>query len=259
MNISKATFIILALIAAMATGGYEAHQVSRLRGQAGSIRQQQAPVLAEIRRLQRERDDAAARLDSLQAENARLKSRSTAAELQQLRADMVRLQATEIQKQNDPSESAVDSWLEKVDQLKQYVAQHPDAGIPEFQYLTDREWLLLAVPGHPEADSGSVLQDLKSQAIVQFALIAQNALQKYSTANDGQFPGDFAMLKPYCDSSTFNILQSRYEIKPASVLPESSVKFQDIKTSWVIAGKEPVASNTANHIAIYTNGYAYFW
>jgi hypothetical protein len=103
------------------------------------------------------------------------------------------------------------------------------------------------------------MEDLKCQAADRFATVVQISLQKYSVANGGQFPSDLSQLLPYCGAGVEDILQQRYEIRPASALPASSVKDQDMKTDWVIAGKEPIASYTANHIAIYTNGYTYFW
>lgn len=252
-------FIALALAATAAAGGYEAHQTFRLREQAQAIRHAQAPLVEQIRNLQSECDEATNRLASLLAENQQLQSSFNPAEIQRLHAEVARLQATEAQTKNDPDEPALDSWLNRVNQLKQYVEQHPNQGIPEFKFLTAREWLLIAAPQNPVSDWGTVMQDLKMQAEARFAEIVERVLQKYSHANGGQFPSDLSQLQPYCEADVEDILQRRYEIKPARILPASSVKSQDIKTDWVIAGKDTVSSNTADHIAIYTNGYTYFW
>jgi hypothetical protein len=56
-----------------------------------------------------------------------------------------------------------------------------------------------------------------------------------------------------------DILQQRYEIKSASILPASQARDLNIKTEWVIAGKEPIASNSADHLAIFNEGYTFFW
>jgi len=47
----------------------------------------------------------------------------------------------------NPAEHVAKSWLSRVDQLKQYVADHPAEKIPEFKFLTDREWLMVADAG----------------------------------------------------------------------------------------------------------------
>lgn len=259
MTIFQKTFIVLTLTAGIGTGTYEAHKTSQLRAQVRTIQQQQAALVERINRLQGERGEATNRLASLLAENQQRESNSPAAELLNLRVEAARLKAAETQTESNPTESAANAWVNRVNQLKQYVEQHPDESIPEFQFLTDREWLLIAAPNRPGTDWGGVMQDLKTQAEPRFAEVVENALQKFSQAHNGQFPGDLSQLQPYCDASVDKILQQRYEIKPASILPASSVKSQSIKTDWVIAGKDPVASNTADHIAIYTNSYTYFW
>ncbi len=187
-----------------------------------------------------------------------LKSNSNTAELLSLRVEARRLEAAQANTANNPSESAANSWLNRVNQLKQYAEQHPNESIPEFQFLTDREWLLIAAPGPTGTNLGEAMQALKSQAEGRFAGFVQTVLQKYVQAKHGQFPTDLSQLQPYCDPKVEDILQQRYEIKPASVLSASSVKALNIKTDWVIAGKEPVASNTAVRIAIYADGYSYF-
>lgn len=259
MTVLQKISITLALSGAIGAGGYEGYQTFRLREQAQAIRQQQAPLFEQIHRLQQERDETMNRLASLLSENQQWKSNSQVVEIQRLRAEVRRLQATQSETESDPDESAVDSWLNRVNRLKEYVRQHPDQGIPEFKFLTAREWLLIAAPEGPVSDRDAVMQDLKVQAEPRFAEVVQQVLQRYAQANGGQFPSDLAQLQPYCDADIEDILQQRYEIKPASILPASSVKDQRIKTDWVIAGKDPVASNTADHIAIYTNGYTYFW
>jgi hypothetical protein len=100
---------------------------------------------------------------------------------------------------------------------------------------------------------------LKGQAIGRFAGLMEGVLQKYAQANNGQFPSELSQLQPYCDPNAEAILQQRYEIKPASILPPSTVKELNIKTDWVIAGKQTVASNTGDYVAIWADGESYFW
>lgn len=250
-------FIALTLAAAIGSGGYEALQTFRLREQARAICQQQAPLVHQVEQLQRELDDATNRLASLLQENQQWNSNSIGSEIQKLKARAEQLQATRAQTESEPGEPALDTWLNRVDQLKRYLEQHPDQGIPEFKFLTDREWLLIASPEDPSPDLNDAIQGLKMQAEPRFAEVVEKALQNYAQANGGQFPGDLSQLQPDCDADVEDILQERYDIRPASILPPRNVKALNIKTDWVIAEKDPVAPNTG-HMAIYTNGYTYF-
>src|SRR5438874_1266226 len=80
------------IVVAVATGIYEAHQVSSLRHEVRSLQQQQAPLGMQIQNLQQERDEATNRLATLAMENARLALNST--ELPRLRSEIARLKAS---------------------------------------------------------------------------------------------------------------------------------------------------------------------
>lgn len=253
------TFIAVMLTAAIGAGSYEAHQASKLLEQGQSLRQRQAPFVEQIRQLQRECDEAAKRVASLLEENAQLRSGGHAVEISKLRGELARFETLAAQKETNSTDPAVNSWLNRVNQLKQYAAQHPDESCPEFNYLTDREWLIVVEPGDQPIDFGNIMLALKSQAEGRFAQVVQTAIQDYAQANGGQFPRELSQLQPYCNTGVEDILEQRYEIKPASILPPSSLRDLNPKTDWIIAGKEPVASNTADHIAIYAGGYTFLW
>lgn len=257
MSAIQKIFIALALTAAVGTGGYEAHQTFRLRERERAIRQQQAPLVHQVEQLERELNEATNRLASMSEENQQWNPNSIGAEIQKLKARAAQLQATRAQTKSEPGEPTLNSWLNRVGQLKRYLEQHPDQGIPEFKFLTDREWLLVTAPEGPSPDWNDAIQGLKMQAEPRFAGVVEKALQNYAQANGGQFPGDLSQLQPDCDADVEDILQERYDIKPASILPARDVKALNVKTDWVIAGKEPMAPNTG-HIAIYINGYTYW-
>lgn len=244
----------LLLTAAVGAGSYEACQNVRLRAQVQKLESGQAPLQDQIQQWQVRRDEATSRLAALRVENAQLKSNSPLAERQQLLAEIARLQAAADEEQADPTNSAVNSWLYRVNQLKTYVAQHPEATTPEFQYLTAREWLLMALTDESATGWSAAIQSLEFQAVGRFGEVVATALQKYAQAHAGQFPTDLAQLQPDCDAQVEEILQARYEIKPASALPASFVKDQYVKFDWVITTKNP----SGNRIAIYPQGYSYY-
>jgi hypothetical protein len=252
--------IITAILAvALGAGIYEHHEALRLRESVQALQQQQVALAAQTRLLQQEQTDATRRLGVLLAENARLKASPGISELLQLRGELSRLKATEVPPENNVAGADANTWRERVGRLKQYIRQHPDAAIPEFQYLTDREWLIVVDPGAPTVDFAGAVESLKSQAISRFANVVSPILQKYAGANHGRFPRELSQLRAFCDPDVAAILQQRYEIKPGSVLPPSALRDQGVKTDWVVAGKDTVQAGSADHLAIYTNGYSFFW
>jgi hypothetical protein len=152
--------------------------------------------------------------------------------------------------------AARDAWLARVNQLKQYVAQHPGDTIPEFLYLSPREWLVV-MDSSNTTDLAEAMGSLKSQAESAFAIKVSTALRDYEAANNGQFPNDLSQLQPYGDASMEEILQQRYEIKPVGSLSQNTVSFVGTKSDWIIASRF-LLGDGSGHVAIYPNGYFYF-
>lgn len=249
---------VLALLAGM--GVHEAGQAHQWGTQVQAIQAEQAAIPDQIKQLMAERDEATNRVAVLLAELAKFKAE--AAELERLRAEEARLKAAPAPVPGGVQASDVDNWIKQVGELKRYVSEHPEENIPEMQFLTDREWLLLAAtPRLPwEESDAQALQELKGQAEGRFAEPVEQALRAYAAANDGKFPTALSQLQPYCDADVEEILQERYEIKPASILPADSVKtIMGKKPDWVIAAKNKVNAGSADRLAIYAEGYAYFW
>jgi len=201
-----ATVVILA-----GAGIYEARQNVQLQEQARTVQKQQAHLTAEIQRLQQEHDDAARRADTLSVENAQLKSNQTTAELLSLRSKVTQFEAEE----KDPTISAAKDWLDKVNRLKQRLAESPEARIPELQFIKDEDWLnatrnrLIT-----DVDYRRALASLRSAGENTFAGMLHDALQKYADANNKQFPSDLTQLQPYFDTPVDDAILQRWEILP---------------------------------------------
>jgi RNA polymerase sigma factor (sigma-70 family) len=88
MTTLQKTLIATALVAAVGTGVYEAHQASRLRDENQALQQQQAPLNEQIQQLQRERDAAKTGLAAAQAQLAKSKPGSNTGELLRLRGEV---------------------------------------------------------------------------------------------------------------------------------------------------------------------------
>ena len=113
MTALQKTLIATALVAAVGTGVYEAHQASRLQDENQRLQQQQAPLAEQVQRLQRERDEAETTLAAMQAQLAQPKSGSNTGELLRLRGEVGTLRqrvASSETKSREPANGA-GKWM----------------------------------------------------------------------------------------------------------------------------------------------------
>ncbi len=247
MTILQKTLITATIVAAVSTGIYEARQASSLRDQVQSLQQQQA-LLAE--QLQQKRDGATSRLAALLAENEQLKSKQNTTELLKLRGEVTLLRAATAQKNSDPTESEAKSWLTRVNQLKQRLEQTSSAKIPELKYLTEQDWLNVArSDAKSEKDFRLAFSSLRTAAEWQVAHMLQDAMNKYSQSNSGQFASDLPQLQSYLDSPIDDAILQRYAIVASGSLPQLK-----LGGDWMIALTAPVDAQYDNQIAISANG-----
>jgi RNA polymerase sigma factor (sigma-70 family) len=227
MTTIQKSIIVAALASVAGTGIYAAHQRAQLDAQIETLQGQQAPMTAQVQELQQERDDATNQLATLLAENAQLQSNSNETELLRLRAEVTRLES----QQDDPTTAAAKTWMEKVNRLKQRLADTPGAKIPEMQYLTDDDWLNAANRNlDTDTDYRKALASLRDIAEGKVAGMLHDALGKYMQANNQQFPTDLSQLQPYFASPVDQDILDRWEITSPSTVPNVGVGSQGIIT-----------------------------
>jgi RNA polymerase sigma factor (sigma-70 family) len=245
--------LVTAAIAILAGAGiYEKRQATRLHDQVQVLQQQELPLAARIQQLENERDAATNRLAELADELAQ--NRINQRELLQLRSQMARLSDASrslSSATNDPRDSLVKDWLAREDQLKQAVQNNPDKSIPEFQLLSEQQWLDSAMNDKFETETNinHALADLRHTAENNFASIAQDGLRKYLLANNGQFPTDLSQLQPYFSTPLDNAILQRWEIVPGSVNPSVGVG------DTVITEKAAVDESLDSRWSIGAGGY----
>lgn len=234
--------LVTATVAVLAGAGiYEARQASQLRDQVQTLQQQQGPMAEEIQRLQSERDDATNQLVALREDNERL-NRNTS-ELLKLRNELTQLKAATLQMHDGPAELAMKSWLSRVNQLKQRLAQMPDKGIPELKYLTETDWLEAVRNSKvdTEIEARQALHVLRNVAKEKVASVFSETLRKYIKANDGKFPEDIAQLGPYFESPMNDSILQRYSVLRAADV--TNMGLSKSGADWLIAEKAPVDSD----------------
>jgi len=105
MTIIQKTIVGATLVAAVATGVYEARQAATSRAEVQMLQQQQAPLNEQIQQLQEERDQATSRVAQLTSEVERLSQ--SAAEVIKLRGEVARLRnapVTQTSQKNDKAD-----------------------------------------------------------------------------------------------------------------------------------------------------------
>jgi hypothetical protein len=266
MTIIQKTLITVAIAAAVGTEIYQARMGIHLRQQTQALQQEQESLAGENRRLQQERDDAAGKLAGLQHEIDRLHNDTAAllklrAEVGKLRAqarELAQLKAAGSSNENDPTESTVKSWLDRVKKLKERLAQMPNQSIPEFQFLTDQDWLdAVRKPKQleTEADFAQAFNALRSAAKNEFAATVQDALGSYAQANNGQFPSDFSQLKPYFGSSVDDSVLQNYDFTQPGTVTEKTGSLIDQDGNYYSSrfqiGPNSISSSTTTEDALH--------
>jgi len=220
MTTLQKTLITITLATTVGVGIYEAKEAAKVRAEVQTLQHQQTPLAEQNRLLQRERDDATNRLAGLLVENARLKSNLNQNELLKLRGEVAQLKMA----QNDPANKTKKALLDKVNWLKQQLETNPNAKIPEFQFLTDQDWLIAANGKlDSETDYRKAFASLRNAAENKFGSLVENALQKYYQANGTTFPPDFTQLQPYFESPVDDSVLQRWQFTSAQTVPNVDV------------------------------------
>jgi hypothetical protein len=241
MTTLQKTLITATLAAAVGTGIYEVRQAAGLRTQVRTLQQQEAANAEQIERVGRERDEATARQAMLQSENDRL--HEAAAEVQKLRAEVARLQATQrpltqarpaAVDTSDPFTQSVLALTAKAVELSQRLEQMPDKKIPELQFLTENDWLRAVQDARFDTDAGVRKALSKLRSLAKDKLPMGSTLYSYTRASNGQLPTDLSQLKPYFRIPVDDVILARYKLLHTGNLSDFPVG------TWLISEKAPV-------------------
>ena len=205
MTTLQKTIIGVTLAVAIGTGIFEARQVARLRGEVQTLQQQHGIVTQENDRLLREREKAANRLAALAGETAR--TTTAPAELLRLRGEVSRLGA-----------ELRESPMARIASLKQKLEQMPDKRIPELEFLTEKEWAMVAWDADLSSNDGArrAFAALRERAIDRFLFHGMSpAVEKYLAASGGVLPSDLSQLKPFFDRPVTDEMLQRYQLLQA--------------------------------------------
>jgi len=241
----KTGVISAIIVASVVTPLVVQHQAqARLRDQDESLRQR-ADELAKLQANNEQLSKLVA-----QAKSPRPLTNDQLSELMRLRGEVGRLRndARELAQaktappsRTDMLASIAQRYSERIRQFKQFLDTNPSEGIPELQFMTDKDWLWLAGENTPDTEEGhqramSLARLTAEGNVARDAL--RPALQQYAQDNHGQFPGNLSQLKPYFKSPIDEAILQRWQILPASRLVNLREDLR--KEDWVITQKAPV-------------------
>jgi hypothetical protein len=128
--------------------------------------------------------------------------------------------------------------LDRVQHLKERLAQSPEASIPEMASLTEQDWLLATSEMiNSEGNDRWAFSYLRSMAEGRYLCTMRDAVVEYAKANDGKWPADLAQITPYLKTPVEDAILQRYEIvQPDSLLLPTPI------SNWVLTEKAPVDS-----------------
>ena len=241
---------ITATIAVLAGAGiYEARQISQLREQVQTLRQQQAPLAENIGQLQRQRDNMTNQLTGLLAENSRLKANPNQSELLKLRGQVTRLRM-EADQANDPVVKKALRWKANVEKMKLLFAEHPDQQVPEMKLLSDDYFFDLARGQDLESSNGvrKAFSEIRMRAKNTFIPSLQEALNKFINENQGRLPNAVSDLKPYFQNLVDDAVLDQYKMLFTGNLT-------DVKGNYVLIDKQVVDPEYDNAWQIGPNAF----
>ena len=244
MTTLQKTVITATLAIVAGVGIYEARQASQLREQNLTLQQQQAPLIDQINQSKSQSKEAANRLSALADEIERLKGNS--GELLRLRSEVARLrresqelaQAGSLAATTDEAESAEKSLLDRVKLLKQRLERFPSEKNPEFQFLTEFDWLQAARRKlETDGDYRGAFSLLRQDGEHHFLQMAETALRKYLATNSQVFPTEMSQLTPFFDAPPPDEILQRYHVVPKDSIPEATISGPS--GGWIITLKSP--------------------
>jgi RNA polymerase sigma factor (sigma-70 family) len=133
--------------------------------------------------------------------------------------------AGKAQSRQDMLASIAAEYNERIMRLKETFDAKPGEKIPEFQYLTDRNWRDLAWMSENQDNFTNTASNARNWAQNTFVNdVLHPALQQYAKDNNNQFPTDLSQLRQYFTTGVDDSVLQRWEIVPASQLAGYMVK-----------------------------------
>ena len=228
MTTIQKTIIGTTIVAAAGLGIYQATQVSRLKQENQSLKQQQAPVAEQMQQLQRERDEASNSLALAREQLARATPTQNTSEVLKLRGQVGtlqnRLSATESRNNmpgmakllTDPSmkeymqKAMMDKFRTIYGPLIQDLKLAPEQVEPFLQVLCERSSQFLALMSAPAGEAGQAETAIQQESAQKLkSLLGDDGYARFEDFSK-EIPARAALdlLKPQLGNNELNAEQS---------------------------------------------------
>ena len=155
-----------------------------------------------------------------------LKLRGEVARLRQDAKESARVKVGDGGNVTDPAlKDAFEQLAARASQLRQQLEQMPEKKIPEFKFLTQKDWLdAVGEVEKPEndADFRQAMSNLRNRAKSDFGGMMQKALRQYAEANGDMLPSDISQLQSYFNPPVDDSTLKRYQLIQSGKLSDSS-------------------------------------
>ncbi|MDB6129486.1 MAG: polymerase, sigma-24 subunit, subfamily [Verrucomicrobiales bacterium] len=256
MTTLQKSLIAASLTLAIGTGIFESRQTAIARNQSQLLSSQLGPLSQQVAQLMRDRIENSNKLEMLKNENELLKRDHAdllklRAEASRLRGDSQELAQIKTSDAGGTAESAAKSWANRASLLRRRVEQNLDANIPELRLATDQDWLDAAKGElNSEQDIRRAMSLIRGEAENKAAQLFQKSLKAYMKDSHDQFPQTIADLQPYLDSKIDGPITQRWQVAPASAVPNVGVG-----SDWIITQKAPIDPEYDRHFVVGVNGF----
>ena len=133
----------------------------------------------------------------------------------------------------------LDRWFGAVAKLKNFMKYNPNYIIPEFKYLTAKDWLAATEGGmlKSEADYRAALAELRQSAKLAVSEIFGQAVKDFANANNGNAPTQLSDIANYLPGDFDPGILERYETNPSGVCGIDTPKARE--QQWIIKETNP--------------------
>lgn len=191
---NKTLIVFLAALAVMTI--YQEHLFSQRREELRALTQKTGAEELHIQQIRGQRDRILSALSATQAA----------------------IESTQYQNKYAAGNTELAGWLNRVNQLKQWLRGAPEKRIPELQYLNSNDWLSVTLDNtlNTEAKIRDALSKLRAIAKLKPQVVTNlnNALQSYGKANNGVPLSDPVQLRPFSNPQLPEDILRRYELVP---------------------------------------------
>jgi hypothetical protein len=111
-------------------------------------------------------------------------------------------------------DAEVAAWLARVARLRELTTRHPEQTIPEFSFLTEKDWFAVGRDAKFETEDDLQQQflALREKARMRLAPRLRAALSRFVDAHDGQLPLEVSQLAAFSDPPLDPVILARYEM-----------------------------------------------